>query len=332
MLEINKVYCGDCLELMPKIADKSIDMILCDLPYGTTACKWDTIIPFEPLWKQYKRIIKDNGAIVLTASQPFTSKLVMSNQEMFRYEWIWEKEMGSNPLLANKQPMKSHENILIFQKGSKEITKDLTTFKELRAYALKLREHIKYTRKKMIESIGDGSSQHFFEPFGPQWSLCTLKTYRKIEEVFNIREWFGFIEYIDLQKEYIKEDKKINLQKEKGKPYIAKTGKGNMPHLNRLENNITINNGDRFPKTILRINTERGIHPTQKPVALFEYLIRTYTNENNTVLDNCAGSMTTAIACIKTNRNWICMEQEEKYCIAGQKRIDAELAQTRLAL
>ena len=109
------IYCGDCLEIMPQLP--KVDMILCDLPYGTTACKWDTIIPFEPLWEQYKRIIKDNGAIVLTASQPFTSALVMSNVKMFKYEWIWEKDKGANFGSCKKTPMKTHENILVFGGG-----------------------------------------------------------------------------------------------------------------------------------------------------------------------------------------------------------------------
>ena len=116
MVDIKFIH-GDCLEEMPKLADKSIDMILCDLPYGTTACKWDTIIPFEPLWKQYKRLIKDNGAIVLTASQPFTSALVMSNPGWFKYEWIWEKDKGANFASCKKTPMKTHENILVFGGG-----------------------------------------------------------------------------------------------------------------------------------------------------------------------------------------------------------------------
>src|SRR5574344_806312 len=117
MIELNKIYNEDCLIGMKDIPDKSVDCIICDLPYGTTACKWDTIIPFEPLWAQYKRIIKDNGAIVLTASQPFTSALVMSNLKMFKYELIWDKTFGRQPQLANIQPMKRHENILVFGKG-----------------------------------------------------------------------------------------------------------------------------------------------------------------------------------------------------------------------
>jgi site-specific DNA-methyltransferase (adenine-specific) len=227
---------------MKRIDDKSIDMILCDLPYGTTACSWDTIIPFEPLWSVYKRIIKDNGAIVLTASQPFTSKLVMSNLEMFKYEWIWEKQQGVNFLLANKQPLKIHENILIFSKKA-----------------------IKY-----------------------------------------------------------------NPIMSKGSYY--KSGKGTSGEVTNNTKKVQTESNKRYPNTIISINSEKGLHPTQKPVALFEYLIKTYTNEGDTVLDNCAGSGTTAIACIKNNRNYILIEKEEKYCDIANKRIKQELSQGRLPL
>ena len=227
---------GDCLELMKEIPDKSVDMILCDLPYGTTACKWDMIIPFELLWKQYERIIKDNGAIVLTASQPFTSALVMSNPKLFKYEWIWEKEQGVNFMLSKKQPMKVHENILIFSK-----------------------KQIKYN------------------------PIMTI-----------------------------------------GRPYIS--GKGTSGDVTGNVTKIqTKNGGTRFPKSIIKINRETGLHPTQKPVALFEYLIKTYTNEGETVLDNCMGSGTTGVACINTNRNFIGIELDPEYFKIAEKRINENL-------
>ncbi len=223
-MELNVVYNEDCLEGMNRIEDKSIDMILCDLPYGITACKWDTIIPFEPLWKQYNRIIKDNGAIVLTASQPFTSLLITSNLKMFKYEWIWEKEQGVNFLLSKKVPLKVHENICVFYKKQ--------------------------------------------------------PTY--------------------------------NPQMEKGKPYLS--GKGNSGDVTKNVIKVqTKNEGTRYPRSVIKINREVGLHPTQKPVALFEYLIKTYTNEGDIVLDNCMGSGTTAIACMNTNRNFIGFEIDKGY-------------------
>jgi len=234
---MNKLIQGDCLEVMKDIPDKSIDMILCDLPYGTTACKWDTIIPFEPLWEQYKRIIKDNGAIVLTAQTPFDKVLGVSNLEILRYEWIWQKEQGTGGGNANKMPLKEHENILVF-------------YKKLPIYNPQFTEGKPYkiTRKK------------------PSVNSVYGKT--------------GFNETF-----------------------------------------VKINNGERYPKSIIRFNKQTGLHPTQKPVALFEYLIKTYTNEGDLVLDNCAGSGTTGVACKNLNRNYILIEQDEKYCQVIKDRI-----------
>ena len=236
--KINTITCGDCLEVMQGIPDKSIDMILCDLPYGTTACTWDTIIPFVPLWKQYRRIIKDNGAIVLTASQPFTSALIMSNIKMFKYEWIWIKTRACNFNLVKYRPLKMHENILIF--GGKNY------------YPIK--------EPKIGSSL--------------QRTKYAYRT-EKISEHFKCNER-GF----------------------------------------RTE--------DKYPSSYLKINSSVGYHPTQKPVALFEYLIRTYTKEGETVLDNCIGSGTTAVACVNTGRNYIGIEKEEKYCRIAEERIHEE--------
>jgi len=229
---------GDCLEIMPQIPDKSIDMILCDLPYGTTACKWDTIIPFEPLWEQYKRIIKDNGAIVLTASQPFTSALVMSNIKMFKYEWIWDKKVASNSQLAKYQPLKIHENILIFGNKLNYKPQGLVDCKIIRTND---------NRSKGVGHIGSEKKRREF-----------LQT---------------------------------------------KTG---------------------YPKSIINFKPSNlnKLHPTQKPVALFEYLIKTYTNEGDTVLDNCAGSGTTGVACKNLNRNCILIEKDETYYKIAERRIN----------
>lgn len=236
---LDTIFNEDCLEGMKRITDKSVDMILCDLPYGTTACKWDTIIPFDKLWEQYKRIIKDKGAIVLTASQPFTSALVMSNIKMFKYSLIWDKVKSSQPHLSKIQPMKRHEDILIFGKGK-----------------------INYYPQKVLKD----------KPRKAYGSKMTDAN-----------------------------DHKLGL-----KPL--------QPYL------IT----HSYPTTILSFsnadNTIR-VHPTQKPVALFEYLIRTYTNEGETVLDNCMGSGTTAIASINTNRHYIAFELDKTYFDIACERV-----------
>lgn len=223
---MEKVIQGDCLEEMPKIPDKSIDMILCDLPYGTTACKWDTIIPLEPLWKEYKRIIKDNGAIVLTASQPFTSALVISNPEMFKYSLVWVKDRPTGLFTAKIQPMKYHEDILVFGVGKITYNPQM------------VRGNASHSRGKNINR-----STHY----------NGAKLSNKLSDM-------------------------------------------------------------KYPSSILKYAKEHPPrHPTQKPVALFEYLIKTYTNEGDLVLDNCAGSGTTGVACKLLKRNFILIEKEPEY-------------------
>jgi len=241
-----EILLGDCLELMKAIPNGSIDMILCDLPYGTTACKWDTIIPFEPLWKQYKRIIKDNGAIVLTASQPFTSALIMSNMKDFRYEIIWEKERPTNIFFLKKQIAKYHENILVFYK--KQPTYNPQMEKRQGNHSQKEKEY------DLTKCDNNGSKTH-------------------------LKQTYAY------SKDY--------------NPELV------------------------YPKSVLKINRDRqkDAHPTQKPVALFEYLIKTYTNEGDLVLDNTAGSGTTAIACLNTNRQFIVMEKEQEYYDIILKRV-----------
>lgn len=226
---------GDCLELMKDIPDESIDMILCDLPYGTTKNKWDSVIPLNKLWKSYERIIKDNGAIVLFSQMPFSAELVHSNLKLFKYEWIWQKDNGTGFLNAKKMPLKIHENILVF-------------YKKLPLY-------------------------------NPQ-----MRT--------------GF------------------------KPYKCKQGRHSTNYGAYEQGHITESNGERYPIDIIKFKKDSGLHPTQKPVELLEYLIKTYTNENETVLDNCMGSGSTGVACVNTNRNFIGYELDEKYFEIAEKRIN----------
>lgn len=233
-----KLKCGDCLELMKNIPNKSIDMILCDLPYGTTQNKWDTVIPLNDLWNQYKRIIKDNGAIVLFSQPPFDKILACSNLKMFRYEWIWQKENSTGFLNAKKMPLKIHENILVF-------------YKKLPTY-------------------------------NPQMRL-------------------GF------------------------KPYRCKQGRHTTNYGDYKRGHLTESNGERYPIDIINFQREVSLHPTQKPVALLEYLIKTYTNESETVLDNCMGSGSTGVACVNTNRNFIGFELDENYFDIAKTRINNAL-------
>ena len=232
---------GDCLELMKNIPDVSVDLILTDPPYGTTACKWDSVIPLSEMWEQLKRIIKPNGAIVLFGSQPFTSKLICSNIKMFKYEWIWEKDGGSNFATTKYQPMKEHENILVFSKSKTN-----------------------YYQQKQ-ERIG-----------GRKGKISKTKDSGRNNSVYGSQK--GGLEF----------------------------------EVSEL----------RCPRSIQRFNRERGLHPTQKPVALLEYLIKTYTQENETVLDFTMGSGSTGVAAKNTNRSFIGIELDENYFQIAKERIE----------
>jgi len=251
MIKTNIIYNKDCIEGMKELPDESVDMILCDLPYGTTACKWDIIIPFEKLWEQYKRIIKKNGAIVLTACQPFTSLLITSNLKDFKYCWIWDKKRHSNPLIAKKQPLNNYEDVVVFY--SKQCTYNPQPYK--------------LHTDKQLSNKGVGKSH-------------TSDT--------------------------------------KGDTKIINNGRQNK-------------DGFGYPRRIIKdipvhnnlSNDKNGLHPTQKPIALFEYLIKTYTNEGEIVLDNCIGSGTTAVACINTNRQFIGYEIDPQYYKISLDRLNA---------
>jgi len=237
------LFQGDCLDIMPLIPDKSVQLILADLPYGTTACKWDSVIPFEPLWKHYERIIKDNGAIVLFGQEPFSSYLRVSNISSYRYDWIWKKNSGSNFLFANKQPMKMNEIISVFYKKQPIYNPQKTD--AVNGY---------YTNKNSINKGKDNSMQ-----------------------TGNFKELTG-----------------IQLKK-------TNYGKNYEPD-------------KKLPENIIEFKRVRKpIHPTQKPVPLLEYLIKTYTNENDMVLDNTMGSGTTCLAAKEINRKFIGIEKEPKY-------------------
>jgi len=252
--------CGDCLEVMRDLPDNSIDAVITDPPYGTTACKWDAVIPFEPMWEQLKRITKPNGAIVLTASQPFTSALVMSNPKMFKYEWIWQKSKGTNFTHAKNMPIKFHESVLVFS----------------------------------VAPIGHstqlGDRRMEYNPQG-----------------------------------LVKVDKKWS----RPKKYESEHGLVRESH--KLDRVIEFEN---YPTSIIKFgnsdNRERGKHPTQKPVALMEYLIKTYTNKGETVLDFTMGSGTTGVACVNTGRKFIGIEREPKYMDIAQARISEAQGQPEL--
>lgn len=255
------MYQGDCLHEMTKIPDNSVELILCDLPYGTTRCKWDSVIPFAPLWEQYKRIITKTGAIVLFADQPFSSLLVASNVDWFKFEFIWKKDKTTGFLLANYRPMKCTEDILVFSPGGA-------------AAASRFKGNMTYNPQGLIP--------------------------KRVE--------------------------KKNNEKRLGKIIGQRHNLG--------ENNKLLTDASytqeftNYPNEILEFKGENDTnHPTQKPVALCEYLIRTFSNEGETVLDNTMGSGTTGVAAVNCNRNFIGIESDEQYFKLAKKRIDSANAQ-----
>ena len=243
-----KLYKGDCLELMKNIEDKSIDCIICDLPYGVTSKnKWDTIIPYEPLWKEYKRIIKDNGPIILFGQDKFTAKTMLSNEKMHRYNLIWNKVLTSGFLNAGRMPLREHEDIMIF-------------YKKLPTY------NPQFTEGKPLHGMGE-----------------------KFKKV--------------------------------------KNNNNNYNDFNSCNNPSANREGDtkKYPKSILtfpRPASSKMLHPTEKPVELLEYLIKTYSNENDVILDNCMGSGSTGVACLNTNRRFIGIELDEKYFNIAKDRLE----------
>lgn len=238
-----QLYKGDCLEVMKEIPTGSVDMILCDLPYGTTECKWDSIIPLDLLWKEYERVIKEDGAIVLTAAQPFTTKLIESNIKRFRYTWYWVKNTCTGFCFAKFQPMRKVEDVCVFYKKAPK--------------------------------------------YNPQGLVKLEKPIARKRKPQQNEDWiYRDTLYGEFKTEWT-----------------------------------------NYPNNVLNIKSERGLHPTQKPVPLFDYLIKTYTDEGMTVLDNCMGSGTTGVACMNTNRKFIGIELDEKYFNVAKERIEGSLTQ-----
>jgi site-specific DNA-methyltransferase (adenine-specific) len=269
---------GDCLVEMKSIEEHSIDLILCDLPYGTTdrkgseskknagsrLLKWDTVIPLDELWLEYKRVLKPRGAVVLTADQPFTSKLILSNVEWFKYEWIWKKKKTTGFLLANYRPMKQTEDVVVFSPAGA-------------AAASKNGKNMTYNPQGLIE--------------------------KRVKKKNNPKRLGKFLH----NPKFMGENNKLLHETEYEQKYT------------------------NYPSEIIEFGLDRNVvHPTQKPVALMEYLIKTYSNENETVLDNCMGSGTTGVACVNTNRKFVGIERDEEYYDMAKTRIEESIGLTRL--
>ena len=311
---------ADCLDAMWLIPDGSVDLILCDLPYGTTACKWDSVIPFEPLWAHYWRVLKPNGVVALTASQPFTTSLISSQIERFRYSWVWEKDQGVNFLSAKKHPLKVHEDVCIFYQDLSEQKGSAPQFDEIRAYLQSEREKTRLSSKELRSLLGNDMQSHYFTN-GVQFCIPSSENYAKLQTT-----GFFSLDFSELKSWYDRMSEGIEPspyfpQMSSGAPYVS--GRGSSGEVTgSVEKIQTVNCGTRYPRSVVKVKRETGLHPTQKPVALMEYLIKTYTNEGETVLDNCMGSGTTGVACRNTGRKFIGIERDPEYFRIAQERIE----------
>ena len=301
-------------------------MILCDLPYGTTACSWDSVIPLDRLWAQYERVIKDNGNIVLTAQGVFCAELICYKESWFNHDYVWIKNQHSNFALVGIQPLRVFENVLVFRPPRKDDI-EIQFNKELRAYFKQVNEFIGKSKKEIIDKIGQ-SADHCFRYASSQFDLCTRETYDQLIECFKIDQMQGFLDFETLQSMKEKQillpytfnfDDRIKSTHLRHRNRFNDTMLGSTP-TKQLARNIETAYVN-YPRNTLYFDKEIGQHPTQKPVSLFEYLIRTYSNENEVILDNCSGSGTTAIACLNSNRQYICIEKDETYYKRSLERI-----------
>lgn len=327
-MKTNEILHGDCLDLLPSIPDKSIDMILCDLPYGTTACSWDSIIDMGKLWAEYARVIKDNGNIVLTAQGMFCAKLMTFKETWFNHDYVWIKNQHSNFALVGIQPLRIFENVLVFRPPRKDDI-DRAFNKELRAYFKQVNDFIGLTAEKIAKVIGHMGYHHSYGVNGSQFALCTKETYDQLIECFKIDQMDGYLTFETLQSMKEKQfnapytfnfDDRVKKQVVSKKNKLASDMYGGA-FKNKIHKEHISKEYENYPRNTLYFDCERGQHPTQKPVALFEYLIRTYSNENEVILDNCSGSGTTAIACLNSNRQYICIERDETYYKRSLERI-----------
>ena len=321
---MNTIYNMDCIEGMKRIPDKSVDLILCDLPYGTTACKWDSVIPFEPLWEQYKRLIKKTGVIVLFSSQPFTTALINSNLSWYKYNWYWKKNNKTGALASKVQPMRCVEDICVFYQTSND--DNTGCYPKTRSYLQEERKKTGLTLSEFKRLLNSHMTSHYFTN-GSQFTLPSKTAYEKLQST-----GFFNMSYEDLKSLYDSERGGRDVSGTKSvtynpqglikldKPIINKADK--VSEVYGVKKSDSIQHYTNYPSHLLEFNNnDKRVHPTQKPLALLEYLIKTYTNEGDMVLDNCLGSGSTAVACVNTGRDYIGFELDQKYFKTACQRI-----------
>ena len=324
-----KLYNGDCLEIMKNLPDNSVDMILCDLPYGTTDCGWDSIIPYDELWAQYRRIIQPNGSILLFSAQPFTTKLIANNLANYKYTWYWLKNNVTGFAFAKCQPMRRLEEINVFRFDLSQDNKGY--FPKCREYLQSEKKKCGKTLKELQKILGSTMTSHYFTN-GQQFSLPTAEAYEKLQTT----------DYFKMPYEELKA-----LYESEGAGITRKSFTYNPQGLRLLDKPIKKNRYERkdgvyigdtlsnaytqkytgYPSNVLKFDNDaqngiNRLHPTQKPINLLEYLVKTYTNGGEVVLDNCMGSGSTGVACMNTGRKFIGIELDRKYYEIARERIN----------
>jgi len=332
-----EIYNDDCFNVFPKIANKTIDLFVLDLPYANkdfgkcTACKWDNTIDLDKMWVEIKRIMKPNAVILFYCNTKFGFSLIKSNMKWFRYDLIWKKSRKVGFLSANKMPLRQHENIYVFSDADDDLENKKN--KELREYAEQVKKYIGKSLKIIDKKIGNQGIHHFYSFTSTQFGIPIEKNYNKLIEIYKINEMEGFIDYKTLKS--IWDDEMVNTynpQKTKGKPYIVKEHNLNNEDVyNQKKVITTINKGDRHPTSIYpdtiettileHNNPHKTLHRTQKPLSLCEWLIKTYSNEGDLVMDFTMGSGTTGEACINTKRKFIGVEMDKEIFKIAENRL-----------
>lgn len=325
-----RLHHGDCLKIMPEIPTGSVDLILCDPPYGTTECKWDSVLPFDKVWKEYKRLLKPNGVAALFCAQPFTTALIQSNRSDFRYCWYWVKNQATGFAFAKYQPMRQLEEVAVFicnTPGRNNAGKH----QALRDYFFSELARSGKTRTEINAALGSSMASHYFTR-GQQFAIPSAENWAKLQAATGCFSR----SFEDIRAEYEAElggpagmpatynpqgleiiaNPKPKRKRATKDESIYKTSTLMKEYTPRFKN---------YPKNVLHFNTERGLHPTQKPVPLLEYLVRTYTNPGDTIMDNCMGSGSTGVAVKRVGgRHFIGMEQNKVYFDIARERIEKE--------
>ena len=310
-----RIGLGDCLDLMDRVGDGTVDLVLTDLPYGVTKCDWDVAIPFKPLWEQFERVVKPEGLVVLFGTEPFSSICRVSNIKRYRYDWIWRKSRVTGFLDARSRPLKDYENIMVFY--SSDLMRDTTNFfPKSKAYLIGEKRKAEVAGFRMRDVLGNYMGNHYFVT-KKQFTLPNEEDYKKLQTTGYFQR-----DYNEVLQEYKSEKREVtyNPQFGQGKKYTSRGG--GVVNLYNVKRVSSVSDGKRYPKQVLEFDHDGGgYHPTQKPVLLLEYLINTYTNPGEVVLDCCMGSGSTGVASVNTGRDFIGIEIDEGYFNISRDRI-----------